>query len=143
MRRGGSAYSREFGLWMKEHQFDRMPGPTRSVALTLAEHSEEITAWRNARPERQRRRLINPQSVVRRWRIATQPPSDPPDRAVPRGTPPTDLKRDAMTAWRRFVSLCEALPANEAASLKVMAAEFLGRDGAIEAVGRSEMVGIG
>jgi hypothetical protein len=43
----GSAYSREFGVWLAQHGFGRMPGPTRSLAITLAEHEQEITAWRN------------------------------------------------------------------------------------------------
>jgi hypothetical protein len=130
-RAWGQNYSREFGIWLKEHQFDRMPGPTRSVAITLAEHEAEITAWRNGLPEKQRRRLINPQSVVKRWR-ASQPPSDPaPEiRSRPSDTPvATDLRRNAETAWHSFVSALAALPPSEAAPLKATAIEFL-RDGA-------------
>jgi hypothetical protein len=105
-----------------------MAGPTRSVAIELAENSEAITAWRNALPERQGRRLINPQSVVKRWRAATQPQSDP---CRPHDKPAArDLKHDAMTAWRRFVSCVEALPVDQGAPLwqevQARAAEVLG-----------------
>jgi len=64
---------------MNEHGFSHMPSPTRSVAIELAEHAEAITAWRNGLPERQRRRLIHPLSCVRRWRAATQSPTDKHD----------------------------------------------------------------
>jgi hypothetical protein len=106
-----------------------MPSPTRSVAITLAENAEEITAWRNALPEKQRRRLINPQSVVKRWRSATQ--ADDPCR--PRDKPAaTDLKHDAIATWRRFVSSVEALPLDLAAEMwreaQAQAAEHLGRE---------------
>jgi hypothetical protein len=69
----GQHYCREFNRWIIEHHFDRMPSPTRSVAIELAENEQAITLWRNALPEKQRRRLINPQSVVKRWRRETQP----------------------------------------------------------------------
>jgi hypothetical protein len=125
----GRNYSREFGQWMIEHGFGHMPKATRSVAITLA--AEAITAWRNALPERQRRRLINPQSVVKRWRSATQPPSDPSDGVVSIETTRSiaTLKHDAKVAWRRFVVLCEALPADLAAEMwrevQTRSAEFL------------------
>jgi hypothetical protein len=83
-----------------------MPAPTRSVAVELAEHATEISVWRDGLPEKQRRRLIHPQSVVRRWRIATRSVSADTER-------PDDLKHDAMVAWRRFVSCVEALPPDQ------------------------------
>jgi hypothetical protein len=122
----GQRYCSEFNRWASEHGFDRMPSPTRSVAITLAEHEAEITAWRNGLPEKQRRRLINPQSVVKRWRAATQPRDKPPTGF--KRTDQATLVSDAMAAWRRFVSCVEALPPDQSASLKATAAEFLGRD---------------
>jgi hypothetical protein len=77
-----------------------MPSPTRSVAIALAENAEAITEWRNALPERQRRRLVGPQNTVRRWRTATGA----------NGKSPADFKRDAAeAAWRKFVACIEAL----------------------------------
>ena len=66
----GRNYSREFRAWIKRHGFDKMPAATRSVAVELLEHAEAITSWRDGLPERQRRRLIHPLSVTRRWRAS-------------------------------------------------------------------------
>jgi hypothetical protein len=132
----GSAYSKEFNRWIAEHGFDRMPGPTRSVAITLAENAEAISTWRDSLPEKQRRRLINPQSVVRRWRATTQANEKHVSHLEPSsGKSPKD---EALAAWHKFVYLCEALPADQAAPLKATAAEFLERDGAAEVAGRGQ-----
>jgi hypothetical protein len=89
---------------LPRHGFDNMPGPTRSVAISLA--------WRNALPERQRRRLLHPQSIVKRWR-ATQTNG----KSGNGKSPAVDPQREALTAWRRFVLLVETLPVDQAAPL--------------------------
>jgi hypothetical protein len=104
----GRNYSREFAAWMKRHGFDKMAKSVRSVAVELHENANAIEAWRATLPERQRKRLVHPLSNVRRWRAAT---------AHGNGKCPQDLRRDAMAAWRRFVSCVKALPADEAAPL--------------------------
>jgi hypothetical protein len=104
----GLHYSREFGRWMKAHGFATMPKGTRSWAIALNENAEAIEQWRSALPERECKRLINPQSVVKRWQRETQHVN---------GKCPQDLKRDAMAAWRRFVSCVRSLPADQAAPL--------------------------
>jgi hypothetical protein len=78
----------------------------RSVCIDLAENSDAITAWRNALPERQRRRLVHPLSVTPRWRASTAH-----SRPMPQ-----DLRRDAKAAWQRFCVLTSALPACRMAS---------------------------
>jgi hypothetical protein len=100
----GRNYSREFSNWMKQHGFDKMAKSVRSVAVELHENANAIEAWRATLPERQRKRLIHPLSNVRRWRAAT----------THNGKCPQDLKRDAMAAWRRFISCVRSLPAGEA-----------------------------
>jgi hypothetical protein len=85
----GRNYSREFGEWIKQHGFGKMSAPTRSVAVELHDNAEAITAWRNTLPERQRKRLIHPLSVTRRWKAST---------AHGNGGCPADLKRDAVAA---------------------------------------------
>jgi hypothetical protein len=99
----GRNYSREFGAWMKEHHFDRMPKSVRSAAIELRENATAIEAWRATLSERQRKRLIHPLSNVRRWRAAIQS----------NGKCPQDLKRDAMAAWRRFCTCVQALPGDQ------------------------------
>lgn len=100
----GSAYSRVFCDWMKEHHFDQMKKSVRSVAIELAEHASEITAWRDTLPERQRRRLIHPLSVTRRWRQETQAPTKCVNRT----------QQAARAAWRRFIACVESLPPDQA-----------------------------
>jgi hypothetical protein len=118
----GQVYSKAFSEWIKRHHFDRMPSPTRSVAIELAENAEAITVWRDSLPEKQKRRLVHPLSVTRRWRAAT----------THNGKSPTDLKRDATAAWRRFVVCVKALPPDMAAPLwqaaQTQATAFLGAD---------------
>ena len=104
----GRNYSREFSEWIKAHGFDRMPKSVRSVAIELHENSTAITAWRATLPEGQRKRLVHPLSNVRRWKAAT---------AHGNGKCPQDLKRDAVAAWRRFVSCVEVLPPDQGAPL--------------------------
>jgi hypothetical protein len=112
----GQNYSREFGKWLKANGFDRMPGPTRSVAIELHENAEAIEAWRATLPERQRKRLIHPLSNVRRWRASL---------GHSNGRCPADLHRDALKHWRRFCGCLEAMQPDQAAHLwQAVAAEI-------------------
>jgi hypothetical protein len=104
----GRNYSREFSEWIKQHGFERMQKSVRSVAIVLHENAEAITTWRDGLPERQRRRLIHPLSVTRRWRAATGQYQAHRFR---------DAKLEAGYAWRRFVACVSALPEREAAPL--------------------------
>ena len=104
----GQIYCKATSAWIAKHGFDRMPKSTRSVAIELAENIEAIEAWRDTLPERQRKRLISPLAVTRRWKAAT---------GQSQTLRSQDLKRDAIAAWRRFVSCVEALPAAEARGL--------------------------
>ena len=45
-------------------------GSDAERAVELHEHAEAITSWRDGLPERQRRRLMHPLSVTRRWRAS-------------------------------------------------------------------------
>jgi len=104
----GRNYSREFGQWMQRHGFDRMPKPTRSVAIELHENASAIEAWRATLPERQRKRLVHPLSNVRRWRACTMHNG---------GKTPGELTREARAAWKRLKWCLRALPMHEAAPL--------------------------
>jgi hypothetical protein len=127
---------------MAEHHFGEMPKSVRSVCITLAENEAEITIWRDSLTERQRQKWRHPLTLTRHWRTS-QPPSDPPDGAVPMvpGVPMVPVvttfpiatfKHDAEAAWRRFVSCVEALPADQGAPLwhevQARAAQSLRRD---------------
>lgn len=73
-----------------------LPPPTRSHAIEMAEHEAAIIAWRDGLPERQKRRLIHPQSVTQRWRAATISPD---------ARSPADLRRDATAAMAKILHL--------------------------------------
>jgi hypothetical protein len=112
----GRNHSRAFSEWMKQHGFDKMAKSVRSVAVELHENASAIEAWRATLLERQRKRLVHPLSNVRRWRASLNHGN---------GKCPQDLKRDAMAAWRRFVSCVRSLPADQAAPLwEIALAEF-------------------
>jgi hypothetical protein len=101
---------------MKANSFDRMPKSVRSVAIELHENAKAIETWRATLPERQRKRLVYRLSNVRRWRASLNHGND---------KCPQDLKREAMAAWRRFVSCVRSLPADQAAPLlEIALAEF-------------------
>jgi hypothetical protein len=93
--------------WLRQ-----MPSSTRSVAIELHENASVIEAWRNTLPERQRRRLIHPLSVTRRWKAS---------REHGNGKCPQNLNRDAIAAWRRFLICVKSLPKDQAAPLWQMA----------------------
>jgi hypothetical protein len=99
----GKNYSRVLGDWMKEQGFDRMPKGIRSWALALNEHLPAIEVWRKGLSNRERQRLINPQSIVRRWQRATAQKTKP------------DAVSKAEAAWKNFVGCVEALPPDQAA----------------------------
>ena len=92
----GQNYCKAFSGWINEHGFASMQKSVRSTCLELHEHINQITAWRDSLPERQRRRLIHPLSVTRRWKASL---------AHGEAKAPQDLKRDAAAAWRRFAAL--------------------------------------
>lgn len=119
----GRCYSGAFSGWLNQHNFGRMPKGARSWALALNENLPAIEQWRQTLTERERQRLINPQSVVKRWQCATaQPKTNPGDNAA----------MAAAAAWRRFVACVEALPPDQAAPLwqaaQAQAGAFLGYD---------------
>ena len=85
-----------------------MSPATRSWAIALHENLAAISAWRDRLPDRERKRLINPQSVLKRWQLA---------QAHGNGRCPQDWKREAIAAWRRFCFCVAALPENEAQAM--------------------------
>jgi hypothetical protein len=104
----GRAYSETFSHWVGHHGFSAMPKMTRSWAIALFENADAIERWKSRLPAQEQRRLKNPQSLVRKWRLSTHSNSH---------TCPADLKRYAITAWKRFLVYVEALPATDQAAL--------------------------
>ena len=97
-----------FSRWLAQNGFGVIKPKTRSWAIALYENADQITKWRDSLPERQRRRLKNPQAVVYRWRVATQ------------GNGyhcPADWVGEARAAWRKFLTCVAMLPEAEATAL--------------------------
>jgi hypothetical protein len=107
----GRRYSLAFNKWAQQNHLNGMPSAQRSMALQLGENIESITLWRSGLPERERKRLTQPQSIVNRWKAAT----------APNGKSHADLRRDAKAAWARFRSCLEGLPSDQAAPLWAIA----------------------
>jgi hypothetical protein len=107
-RPAGQTYCRAMHKWCVEFGFAGMANNLRSHAIEMHSHIDEIRAWRESLPQRQRQRLNDPLAVTRRWRAAT---------AHGNGKCPQDLKREAVAAWKRFVSCVELLPPDQAAPL--------------------------
>jgi hypothetical protein len=101
----GRSYSRAFGQWIKANGFDKMPPPTRSVAIELHENIASIERWRSTLQERQRQRLVHPLSVTRRWKAATTEAKK------------IDAQEIAAAAWSRFVACVNSLPPDVALPL--------------------------
>ncbi len=125
----GRRYSMALSAWLNQHHFGNMPNGTRSWALALNENLSAIEAWRQTLTEGERQRLVNPQSVVKRWQATAQHKTKPVDAAK------------AAAAWRRFVACVETLPADQAAPFwreaQAQAAALLGTMGRCQKVGRS------
>jgi hypothetical protein len=98
---------------MHDHGFGDMRPSTRSVAIELHENIDAIEPWRNA--DKRRHRLVNPQSIVKRWRKETQPQAQKVE----------DAAKATSYAWQRFVALMEALPAEAAAPIRQEALSYL------------------
>jgi hypothetical protein len=103
----GQHYSREFGNWMKEHHFDRMPASVRSHAIELSENIAAIESWRSTLSEQRRRRLQGPQHNVLQWRRETGQAQ----------SKRSDAMAKAEAAWHRFVVCAESLPPAQAMPL--------------------------
>jgi hypothetical protein len=101
----GRNYSAAFAEWNRQHGFDRMAPSVRSVAIELHENIGSIERWRSTLPERQRKRLVHPLSVTRRWKAATTEAKK------------IDTQEVAAAAWHRFVACVAVLPPEQAAPL--------------------------
>jgi hypothetical protein len=97
------AYIKTFSRWLVQNSFDAMPRMTRTWAIALYENTAAIEQLRSALSEKERRRLRDPQSIVRAWRRFCMTNGNSHRSVV-------DLRRYALTAWRRFLVYVEALP---------------------------------
>jgi hypothetical protein len=107
----GRRYSLAFRQWMQGFGFGNMPDWQRKHIVMLVDNQQAIEAWREALPQRERDRLNNAQHLFRRWQASFK---------TDHGKPLAYVKRDAITAWRKFVSCVAMLPDNEAQAMWAM-----------------------
>lgn len=102
----GRRYTVALTDWLKQNFGSRpMPKAQRYWCLRFHANLPAIEQWLQSVPERERQKLINPLSVVRKWRRATAPQAN------------RDALHDAQVAWRRFVACAKMLPPDQAAPL--------------------------
>jgi hypothetical protein len=101
-------YIKCFSRWLVDNGFGIIKPQTRSWAIALFENAEAVTRFRDSLPERQRKRLVNPQSVVKRWQATQQ---------VNGYHGPQDWRCAAVAAWKKFLSSVSMLPPDQAALL--------------------------
>jgi hypothetical protein len=104
----GRGYSLTLRRWMKANGFATMSNATRKHIIVLTENAGAIERWRAGLPEQERNRIANPQHLYRRWQASLK---------TDHGKCLAYVKRDAITAWRRFTASMKLLPAHEAAPL--------------------------
>jgi hypothetical protein len=104
----GRRYSMALRQWMKANGFATMSNQTRKHIVMLTENATAVATWRNGLPEQERNRMANPQHLYRRWQASLR---------TDHGKCLAYVKRDAITAWRRFVSCVSALPPDQAQPL--------------------------
>jgi hypothetical protein len=103
----GRNFSVTLRRWMKDNGFGNMSNTTRKHIVILTE-STGVTAWWSKLPELERNRMANAQHIYRRWQASLK---------NGHGKPLAYVKRDAITAWRRFTASVRLLPVDEAAPL--------------------------
>jgi len=104
----GRRYSAAFRAWMKGYGFGDMPDTTRKHIVMLVDNAAAIEAWRAALPQRERDRIGNAQHMVRRWQASVR---------TDHGKPLTFVKRDALVAWKKFLSSVSLLPPADQAAM--------------------------
>jgi hypothetical protein len=95
-----------FYAWADRYGFAGMNKEARWSVVDLIENLTAVGQWLATLPERQRKSLIHPLSVMRRWRRSLTPPKVE-----------TDAVTKAEAAWTRFVALMETLPPDQAMPL--------------------------
>jgi hypothetical protein len=85
----GKRYEKAMGKWLLAHSFHVIDKSARNHLLECLKHREAIEKWRATLTESERFRLNHPDTVLRKWKAATEVP-DP--NAPPRTSALTKLK---------------------------------------------------
>jgi hypothetical protein len=71
----GRHYNSEFGSWLAEHRLDRVDKAARSNLFKVLDRRDEVLAWREELPADKRLQLNHPTTVWRKFKAATQKPT--------------------------------------------------------------------
>jgi len=110
----GRLYSLAFRQWLKAYGFGSMSEATRKRIVTLTENAAAVEAWRATLPQRERDRIGNAEHMVRRWQASLK---------TSHGKPLAYVKRDAITAWKKFLSSVSMLPPTDQAAMWAMVSQ--------------------
>jgi len=76
----GKGYNFAFGEWLQRYKLDDMDKGDRSRLFEMMENLPMISAWRMTLPLNQRLALNHPNSVLRKFKRAIEPATDPADK---------------------------------------------------------------
>jgi hypothetical protein len=95
----GRGFCRDFGLWLdKFSKFRKLNSATRSHLHEIITNRDAIERWRSTLTEGERLRLNFPETVLRRWKKATQVPSKRKPRSYRQAV--VELEEENLTLRR-------------------------------------------
>jgi hypothetical protein len=89
----GRSYNAAINAFLKKFGFDGLDSGDRSRLLDVMDHQNEIEAWLDKLPLKERLRLNHPNAVLRRWKATTTAPKTD---AEPKASPMQKLKDELV-----------------------------------------------
>jgi hypothetical protein len=99
---------------MQNYGFGNMSEATRKRIVTLTENAAAVEAWRAGLSPRERNRIGNAEHMVRRWQASLK---------TGHGKCLAFVRRDAIVAWRKFLTCVAMLPESEAQAMWSMVSQ--------------------
>jgi hypothetical protein len=87
----GRKYNQIYGVWLATNKFCEIDKSSRCRLFECVEHRANIEAWIATLPPTEALKLNHPDTILRRWKAATQSQS---------GRTNTFVKRELSAAWR-------------------------------------------
>lgn len=130
----GKGYNLAFGAWLEKYKLNDIDQGDRKRLFEVMDKLAEIEEWRAGLTEGERRKLNHPSTVLRRWKKATQLPSEEKPKKATLSDSVRDLdtrvydlteeKKELEASYEQLKSENETLRA-EAAELEKRVKELL------------------